>query len=311
MAEKVIFDTDPGIDDALALLLLAASPEIDLRAITVTHGNTSQDKCLRNALQLVDLAGLNDVPVARGASEPLVKELSVAEETHGDGGLGYAVLPPSKTRACDLRAHDLIIEEIEKYPNEITLLAVGPMTNVALALLKKPSIAGKVKRIISMGGAVHYPGNATPQSEYNVYCDPEAFDIVVNAGIDFTLVPLDVTYQCIFTTKHLARIGSARQDIKKFISDSTRFYMEFHASHQDIQGCAINDPLAAALLLDPSLVTYRDYFLSIELQSPTSKAKTIVDHYGALKKSPNAKVAMEVNVEKFMDLFIEKMNSLK
>lgn len=311
MAEKVIFDTDPGIDDALALLLLAASPEVDLRAITVTHGNTSQEKCLRNALQLVELAGITNVPVIPGASEPLVKELSVAEETHGDGGLGYAVLPPSKTKSSSALAHDLIIDEVEKNPHEITLLCVGPMTNIALALLKKPSIAGKVKRIIAMGGAIHYPGNATPQSEYNVYCDPEAFDIVLRAGIDFTLVPLDVTYKCIFTTAHLARINQARDEIKKFITDSTRFYMEFHASHQDIHGCAINDPLAAALLIKPSLVTNRDYFLSIELQSVSSKAKTIADHYGALKQTPNAKVAMEVDVDSFMDLFITRMNTLQ
>lgn len=311
MAEKVIFDTDPGIDDALALLLLAASPEVNLRAITVTHGNTSQEKCLRNALQLVELAGITNVPVIPGASEPLVKELSVAEETHGDGGLGYAVLPPSKTKSSSALAHDLIIDEVEKNPNEITLLCVGPMTNIALALLKKPSIAGKVKRIIAMGGAIHYPGNATPQSEYNVFCDPEAFDIVLRAGIDFTLVPLDVTYKCIFTTAHLARINQARDEIKKFITDSTRFYMEFHASHQDIHGCAINDPLAAALLIKPSLVTNRDYFLSIELQSVSSKAKTIADHYGALKQTPNAKVAMEVDVDSFMDLFITRMNTLK
>ena len=311
MAEKVIFDTDPGIDDALALLLLAASPEVDLRAITVTHGNTSQEKCLRNALQLVELAGITNVPVIPGASEPLVKELSVAEETHGDGGLGYAVLPPSKTKSSSALAHDLIIDEVEKNPNEITLLCVGPMTNIALALLKKPSIAGKVKRIIAMGGAIHYPGNATPQSEYNVFCDPEAFDIVLRAGIDFTLVPLDVTYKCIFTTAHLARINQARDEIKKFITDSTRFYMEFHASHQDIHGCAINDPLAAALLIKPSLVTNRDYFLSIELQSVSSKAKTIADHYGALKQTPNAKVAMEVDVDSFMDLFITRINTLK
>ena len=216
MAEKVIFDTDPGIDDALALLLLAASPEVDLRAITVTHGNTSQEKCLNNALKLVELGGIANVPIFRGASEPLVKELSVAEETHGDGGLGYAILPSSAVKPHDLLAHDAIINEIEKHPDEITLLCVGPMTNVALALLKRPSIARKVKRIISMGGAIRYPGNATPQSEYNVYCDPEAFDIVIRAGIDFTLVPLDVTYKCIFTKEHLARIDKARDEIKEF-----------------------------------------------------------------------------------------------
>jgi len=295
MAEKIIFDTDPGIDDALALLLLAASPEVELLAITVTHGNTSQDKCLRNALQLVELAGITHVPVARGASEPLVKELSVAEETHGDGGLGYAQLPPSSQKPDGLLAHDLIIDLVEKNPGDF---------------LKKPSIAGKVKKIISMGGAIHYPGNATPQSEYNVFCDPEAFDIVLNAGIECILVPLDVTYKCIFTTEHLARITKARSDVKKFIDDSTRFYMEFHASHQSIQGCAINDPLAAALLIDPTLVHNRDYFVSVELLSPTSKAKTIADHYGALKKAPNAKVSMDVDVERFMNLFIERMNAL-
>ena len=311
MAEKVIFDTDPGIDDALALLLLAASPEVELRAITVTHGNTSQEKCLNNALKLVELGGIANVPIFRGASEPLVKELSVAEETHGDGGLGYAILPSSAVKPHDLLAHDAIINEIEKHPDEITLLCVGPMTNVALALLKRPSIARKVKRIISMGGAIHYPGNATPQSEYNVYCDPEAFDIVIRAGIDFTLVPLDVTYKCIFTTEHLARIDKARNEIKKFLSDSTRFYIEFHASYQAIQGCAINDPLAAALLIDPTLVTFRDYYVTIDLQSTESKAKTIADHYRALKKSANAKVAMEVDVERFMNLFIARMNALQ
>lgn len=162
-----------------------------------------------------------------------------------------------------------------------------------------------------MGGAIHYPGNATPQSEYNVYCDPEAFDIVIRAGIDFTLVPLDVTYKCIFTTEHLARIDKARNEIKKFLSDSTRFYIEFHASYQAIQGCAINDPLAAALLIDPTLVTFRDYYVTIDLQSTESKAKTIADHYGALKKSANAKVAMEVDVERFMNLFIARMNALQ
>lgn len=310
MAAKVIYDTDPGIDDALGLLLLAAAPEVELLGITVTHGNTSQDKCLNNALQLAELCGLQEIPVVRGAAEPLVKELSVAEETHGDGGLGYAQLPAPEKKPIDETAHDFIIRLVSENPGEITLLCVGPMTNIALALLKRPTIAKQIKCIVSMGGAIHYPGNATPQSEYNVFCDPEAFEIVLKAGIDFTLVPLDVTYQCLFTTEHLARIDKAAEKIKDFIKESTRFYMEFHAEYQDIQGCAINDPLAAALLLDPTLVKYRDYYVSVDLSSPSSKAKTIADHYGALKLPANAKVAMEVEVERFMDLFIERMNRL-
>lgn len=311
MAEKIIYDTDPGIDDALGLLLLAASPEIDLLAITVTHGNTSQEKCLNNALKLVELTGITKVPVARGAEEPLVKELSVAEETHGEGGLGYAILPKSAISPCSELAHDLIIRLVRENPGEVTLLCVGPMTNIALAFLKAPEIVSKVRRIVSMGGAIHYPGNVTPQAEYNVFCDPEAFEIVLKSGIDFTLVPLDVTYQCILTTDHLEKITEARSEIRSFIFDSTRFYMEFHEDYQGIKGCAINDPLAAAILLDPTLVKYRDYYLTIELTSPTSKAKTIADHYGLLKSAPNAKVSMEVDVERFMELFISRMNRLQ
>jgi purine nucleosidase len=311
MAEKIIYDTDPGIDDALGLLLLAASPEIDLLAITVTHGNTSQEKCLNNALKLVELTGITKVPVARGAEEPLVKELSVAEETHGEGGLGYAILPKSARSPCSELAHDLIIRLVRENPGEVTLLCVGPMTNIALAFLKAPEIVSKVRRIVSMGGAIHYPGNVTPQAEYNVFCDPEAFEIVLKSGIDFTLVPLDVTYQCILTTDHLEKITEARSEIRSFIFDSTRFYMEFHEDYQGIKGCAINDPLAAAILLDPTLVKNRDYYLTIELTSPTSKAKTIADHYGLLKSAPNAKVSMEVDVERFMELFINRMNRLQ
>ena len=311
MAEKIIYDTDPGIDDALGLLLLAASPEIDLLAITVTHGNTSQEKCLNNALKLVELTGITKVPVARGAEEPLVKELSVAEETHGEGGLGYAILPKSAISPCSELAHDLIIRVVRENPGEVTLLCVGPMTNIALAFLKAPEIVSKVRRVVSMGGAIHYPGNVTPQAEYNVFCDPEAFEIVLKSGIDFTLVPLDVTYQCILTIDHLKKITEARSEIRNFIFDSTRFYMEFHEDYQGIKGCAINDPLAAAILLDPTLVKNRDYYLTIELTSPTSKAKTIADHYGLLKFAPNAKVSMEVDVERFMELFINRMNRLQ
>lgn len=310
MAERIIFDTDPGIDDALALLLLAAAPELDLLAITVTHGNTSQEKCLSNALKLVELLGIEQVPVARGAQEPLVKELSVAEETHGDGGLGYAVLPEPKVKPIQESAHDLIIRLVNENPGQITLLCVGPMTNIALALLKQPQIAKNIKRIVAMGGSIHYPGNSTPQSEYNVFCDPESFEIVLNAGVDFTLVPLDVTYQCLLTTQHIEQITLARPEIKNFIKESTRFYIEFHAEYQGIQGCAINDPLAAAILIDPTLVENRDYFLSVDLSGGSSRAKTIADHYGALKKAPNAKVSMTVEVDRFMKQFIERMNRL-
>lgn len=308
MAERIIFDTDPGIDDALALLLLATSSEVKLEGITVTHGNTSQEKCLANALRLVELAGIQNVPVFAGTTEPLVKSLTVAEETHGDGGLGYAVLPAPKVKPTSIPAYEFIASTVNDNPGKITLLCVGPMTNLALALLKYPEIAPKIKRIISMGGSIHYPGNVTPQAEYNVFCDPEAFEITLRAGVDFTLVPLDVTYQCILTTEHLSQLSDCKDSVRTFIVDSTRFYMEFHAKHQAIMGCAINDPLAAALLIDPELVTLHDYFVEVDLTSPQSKAKTIADYYAISGKRANAHVATQVDVQRFMKLFIERMN---
>lgn len=310
MGHRIILDTDPGIDDALAFLLLAASPEISLEAITVTHGNTTMSKCLANALRLADLLKLGNIPVAAGAQEPLNKTLSVAEETHGDGGLGYAKLPDSKRAVDPRRAHDLIIDLVSKNPGEITILAIGPLTNVALALLKAPQIAPQIKDIVLMGGAIHYPGNATPQSEYNVFCDPEAYDIVLRSGIEISLVPLDVTYQTIFTSEHVKRI-TARKEIVQFIDDSTRFYIEFHEEYQSIKGCAINDPLAAAIILKPELATWRDYYVEVELRSATSKAKTIADHFDVSKKKANCRVAMEVDVEGFMDFFIERVSNLQ
>jgi len=307
---RIILDTDPGIDDALAFLLLAASPEISIEAITVTHGNTTVDKCAKNALQIAELCNLVNVPIARGASEPLVKTLSVAEETHGDGGLGYAVLPEPALKLSASPAVELIINLVHKYRGEITLLCIGPMTNLALAILRDPSIVPLIKDVVSMGGTIHAPGNATPSSEYNVFCDPHAFDVVIRAGITFTLVPLDVTYECLFQKRHMDRIQSKNPAVRKFIGDSTRFYMEFHDEYQSIDGYAINDPLAAALLIKPDLVEYVDYHVTVELKGDHNVAKTSADHFKAMGKAPNSKVAMKVDVEAFMDFFIERVNTL-
>lgn len=307
---KVILDTDPGIDDALAFILLKAMPEVELKAITTTHGNTTVQKCTDNALRLAELLGLQVVPVAEGAHEPLVKALSVAEETHGDTGLGHAVLPPASVKPVATNAANLIIEIVNANPGEITILTIGPVTNLALALLKEPTLRKKIKNVVAMAGTFHYPGNATPSSEYNVFCDPEAFDILLRSGLDLTIVPLDVTYKCIFTKSHIERLAGAREDIHTFIDRSTAFYMEFHAEYQGIQGCAINDPLAAAILVKPDLVTFRDYYVDIELHGDFTTAKLSADHFAATGNPPNAKVAMEVDVEAFMDFFIERVKSI-
>lgn len=307
---KVILDTDPGIDDALAFILLKAMPEVSLQAITVTHGNTDVEKCTINALKLVELLGMTDIPVAMGATEPIVKNLSIAEETHGDTGLGHAVLPAPSLRPVATNAANLIIEIVNANPGEITILCIGPVTNLALALLKEPSLRKKIKNVVSMAGTFHHPGNATPSSEYNVFCDPEAFDILLRSGIDLTIVPLDVTYQCLFTKDHVKRLAGGRPDIVSFIERSTAFYMEFHAEYQGIEGCAINDPLAAAILVKPDLVKMRDYYVDIELHGEFTSAKVSADHFSATGNKPNAKVAMEVDVDGFMDFFIERVKTI-
>jgi inosine-uridine nucleoside N-ribohydrolase len=307
---KLILDTDPGIDDALAFILLKAMPEISLQAITTTHGNTTVQKCTENALKLVELLDMENIPVAEGAHEPLVKTLSVAEETHGDTGLGHAVLPAPKIKPVASNAANLIIDIVNANPSEITILCIGPVTNLALALLKEPSLRKKIKNVVSMAGTIHYPGNATPSSEYNVFCDPEAFDILLRSGIDLTIVPLDVTYKCLFTKAHIERLKGAREDIRTFIDRATAFYMDFHLEYQGIEGCAINDPLAAAILLKPELVAMRDYYVDIELHGDFTTAKLSADHFVALGNPPNAQVAMEVDVEGFMDFFIERVKTL-
>ena len=307
--ERIILDTDPGIDDALALLLLAASPEIKIEAITTTHGNSTVENCTNNALQLLELAKL-DIPVARGAAEPLIKDLTIAAETHGDNGLGNAHLPATQKSALTQHASDLICEIINANPGEITILAIGPLTNIALAIHRSPQIVNKVKRIITMAGAIHFPGNASPDSEYNVFCDPEAFDIVLRSKIPLTVVPLDVTYKCLFTTEHLKKISTRNVKIKEFIEKATAFYMDFHHEYQNIQGCAVNDPLAAALLIKPDLVELFNYFMTVELNGKYTRAKTSVDYFQIYKESPNVQVAMRVDVEEFMNFFIERINRL-
>jgi purine nucleosidase len=161
-----------------------------------------------------------------------------------------------------------------------------------------------------MAGTIHYPGNATPSSEYNVFCDPEAFDVLLRSGIDLTIVPLDVTYKCLFTKAHIERLAGAKEDIRIFIDRATAFYMEFHAEYQGIEGCAINDPLAAAILVKPELVTFREYYVDVELHGEFTTAKLSADHFAATGNKPNAKVAMEVDVDGFMDFFIERVKTL-
>ena len=310
MAKRILIDTDPGIDDSLAILFALASPEIQVEGIVTVHGNCTVDQGTINALSVLELAGANEIPLAKGFALPLVQPSLLAEETHGDSGLGYAKLPEPRGQPEVRHGSDFLIEKILSNPGEITLVAIGPLTNIAFAFRKEPRIIEAVKEVIVMGGAIRYPGNASPLAEYNVFVDPHAAHMVYHSGMPITLVPLDVTYQCILTPEDVKRLQKYPSPISRFVDDSTRFYMEFHDEYQKIAGCAINDPLTLALTFAPGLCEYQELYVDVDISGGVSMGKTFADLYSVTKARPNMNVALGVRARDFMELFLERMEIL-
>ncbi len=308
--KHIILDTDPGIDDSLAILLALASPEIVLDGFSTIHGNASTAQVTMNALSILELANASRVPVYRGYDLPLVKESLLSPETHGNTGLGYAKLPESATKPQVKHGSDFLIEQIMSQPGEITLVAIGPLTNIAIAIRKEPRIVQNVKEVFIMGGAIQHPGNTTALAEFNTYVDPHAAHVVFHSGMPMILTPLDVTYQCIFLKEDLDRLLRIDSPITKFIADSTRFYMEFHDEYQKIDGCVINDPMTLALTFMPEICDYQDLVMDVDISTGVGLGNTFADFYNYEKKPANMKVAMGVRPRMFMELFLERMEKL-
>ena len=310
MPKRILFDTDPGIDDACAILLALASPELSVEGLSIVHGNCSLEQATTNALSVLEMANATHIPVAKGCELPLVQPSLLAPETHGNTGLGYAELPVPRLQPVAQHAIDFLIEKILAAPGEMTLLAIGPLTNVALAIRQEPRIVQALKEIIIMGGALRYEGNTTALAEFNTYVDPHAAHIVYHAGIPTTLVPLDVTYQCVLTQGDVRRLREVDSPVTKFVADATRFYMEFHDEFQKIDGCVINDPLALALAFAPELCTYQELPVDVDISGGISMGKTVADFYNYGKKPANMRVALGVRARDFIDLFVERIESL-
>ena len=308
--KRILMDTDPGIDDSLAILLALASPEILLEGLSVVHGNCSADQGVTNALSILELAHAGHIPVARGCELPFVQPSLLAPETHGNNGLGYARLPKPIARPAAGHAVDFLIDKIISAPGEYTIVAIGPLTNLAMAMRKEPRIIPAIKEIVSMGAAVRHQGNVTPLAEFNVFVDPHAAHVVYHSGVPLTLVPLDVTYQCVLSPADVARLLKLDSAIAHFIADATRFYMEFHQEYQRISGCVINDPLALALTFAPDLCDYEDHFVDVDIQGGVSMGKTFADFYKMTGKAPNMRVALGIRGRDFMELFLERMENL-
>lgn len=310
MPKKILIDTDPGIDDSLAILLALASPELSLEGISVVHGNCSLEQATINGLSILELAHAEHIPLAIGCELPLVQPSLLAPETHGNTGLGYAKLPGPRTKPTSQHGSDFLIEKILSNPGEMTLVAIGPLTNVALAIRQEPRIVGALKELIIMGGAIRHEGNTTALAEFNTFVDPHAAHIVYHADTPTTLVPLDVTYQCVLTSRDVERLRKFNSPIPGFIKDTTDFYMEYHDSYQSITGCVINDPLALALTFAPELCDYQELPVNVDISGGVSTGKTFADFYNYEKKSANMKVALGVRPRDFIELFLERMEKL-
>jgi purine nucleosidase len=308
--KHILIDTDPGIDDALAILLAVVSPELVVEGLTIVPGNSTLANNVRNALAILELAGRSDIPVAGGMPVPLVKSLLIAPETHSDSGLGYAVLPEPRQPALQTHGVQFLIERILAKPGELSLVCLGPLTNLAMALRLEPRIIPALKQVIIMGGAINHGGNTTPSAEFNIYCDPHAAHIVFHAGLPITLAPLDVTYQALLTTADVERLLKTNSPIARFVADATRYYMEFHEAHQHIQGCMINDPLALALAFAPELVETQRLYVDVDISGGVSMGKTFADFYEIWKAPANMDVALRVRARDFIELFLGRMEKL-
>lgn len=308
---QIIIDTDPGVDDALTILLALASPELQLEALTTAHGNIGIKKTTRNALAVLEFANASHIPIARGCSLPLVTVPGKSgEAVHGSSGIGNAVLPEPKSQPINQHALDYLIERILAEPQEITLFTIGPMTNLALAIRKEPRIVQALKELVIMGGAIRSGGNATPLAEFNIHADPHAAHIVFHSGIPITLIPLDVTYKCLLTTADVERLNQIDSPVARFVRDSTAVYMDFYKKYEGFDGCALHDPLTLAVILAPELFTFEEHHVDVDISGGVSMGNTFADFMKVSKKPANMKVALDVRGREFIELFLERMETL-
>jgi purine nucleosidase len=335
----ILIDCDTGIDDGLALLYAAASPEAEIVAVTCCSGNVEAHQVAVNTLAILELAGRTDVEVALGRTVPLVRPLEITPETHGPLGLGHAELPRPSRPLSQRHAADVIIDAARGRPGEITLVTLGPMTNLAVALEREPDLPSLLKRLVFMGGAFRVPGNTTPTTEWNIHCDPEAARRVFVAFGASPRHPmglgLDVTEKARILPEHvveLARRAGSRPDdsialakgehplvatrsvaanpIVRYVADALRFYMEFHARYDGFYGAFIHDPLALAAALDPSLVKTEAVHVEVDTAGGPADGQTIADWRHLTGKPANIDVAVEAAAEEFLRRFIERVGSL-
>jgi pyrimidine-specific ribonucleoside hydrolase len=304
----VILDVDPGHDDAVAIMMACGSPGLDLLAVTTVAGNATLPKTTRNALRVLSLIGRADVPVAAGASGPLVRELRTAEDIHGESGMDGPDIPEPTFEPDDRGAIELIADTLREAPDPVTLIPVGPLTNIAEFLRTHPDLKEKISRVSLMGGSMGL-GNTTPAAEFNIYVDPEAAREVFGSGLPITMSGLDVTHQ--------AGAGRAERDRLRGVGDVGEVvagFLDFFAgTYENIFGFdapPLHDPVAVAAVLEPGLLRTRAMRVDVECEGDLTRGETVCDFHGVTGKQPNAEVGLGLDREAFFDLLHDSLRQL-
>ncbi len=310
-ARKIIIDTDPGQDDALAILLALASPELEVLGITAVAGNVPLALTQKNARKICELAGRPETRVFAGAARPLLRKLVTAEEVHGRTGLDGPDLPEPRMPLQDIHAVDFIIETLMSQPEKsVTLCPLGPLTNIALALSRAPEIAPRIREIVLMGGGFFEGGNVTPAAEFNIYVDPHAADIVLQAGVPLVMMPLDVTHKALTTRKRLTAIRALGTPVALAAAQLLDFFERFDEEKYGTDGGPLHDPCVIAYLIKPELFGGKSCNVIVETGSELTMGMTVIDWWRVTERPHNALVMRDIDADGFFALLTERLSRL-
>ncbi|MCG6902335.1 MAG: nucleoside hydrolase [Rhodobacter sp.] len=311
MTRKIIIDTDPGQDDAVAILLALASPELEVLGITAVAGNVPLPLTQKNARIICELSGVIDVPVFAGCDAPLARKLVTAEHVHGKTGLDGIDLPEPEIPLQDQHAVDFIVETLRQHPaNTVTLCPLGPLTNIAAAFNKAPDIVEKVQQIVLMGGAYFQVGNITPAAEFNIYVDPEAAEIVFKSKVDLVVMPLDVTHKALTTQPRVDAFRALGTRVGMAVASWTAFFERFDVAKYGSAGAPLHDPTVIAYLIDPKLFSGRHINVEIEVQSDLTRGMTVADWWRVTDRPANALFIGDIHADGFFALLTDRLSRL-
>lgn len=309
--QSLIIDTDPGQDDAVAILLALASPEIDLLGITTVAGNVPLALTQENARKICDLAGRTDMQVFAGLDRPLVRPLVTAEHVHGRTGLDGPLLPDPETPLQEQHAVDYIIDTLRREPaGSVTLAPIGPLSNIAMAMQRAPDIIPRIRQIILMGGAYFEVGNITPAAEFNIYVDPHAAKVVFASGVPVTMMPLDVTHKALTRTDRVAALRTIGNRTGVAVAEMLEFFERFDEAKYGSDGGPLHDPCTVAWMIAPDIFNGRPCNVEIETASPLTMGMTVVDWWQVSSRPHNALVIGDLDADRFFALITERLATL-